>query len=170
MELLEPPSAEESPASPQPQTTKTGRTIEKKKAAAQSAKTKTSNAEKKKKAATEKNASNAPKTRTRKSSESLSPVHEFLALLAEADRKIWEPMLLAGTEIQILPLNFVVLREDFRTMDRNRFTCYILDREGEPLRPIRTSVQIREPLALLLKWDEMGALIIYDPDGRLRSE
>ncbi|MDR1979842.1 MAG: hypothetical protein LBQ42_13985 [Synergistaceae bacterium] len=95
------------------------------------------------------------------SSESAPGVDAFLRLLTRHDLEVWRPMLRAGTAIQELPLDFVSLREDFRTMDRTRFTCYILEREGEPLRPVRTSVQIREPLLLALKWDELGTLTLY---------
>ena len=93
---------------------------------------------------------------------------DFLELLSPFDREMWGPILHAGTEFQMLPIDFVALREDFRTMDRSRFTYYILDRKGEPLRPVRTSVQIREPLIFLIKWDEIGALSLYAPEGRLQ--
>ena len=85
----------------------------------------------------------------------------LLALLSERDRHTWEPILKAGTEIRSAPLDFVALREEFRTADRNRFTYYLLADEEEHLRPIRTSVQIREPAQMLLKWDETGVLTFY---------
>lgn len=91
-----------------------------------------------------------------------TPEGIFLELLSEADRKTWEPILQAGTEINSFPLDFVAIREDFRTMDRSRFTFYILDEKGADLRPVRTSVQIREPIACLAKWDEMGILTLYE--------
>jgi hypothetical protein len=92
----------------------------------------------------------------------LSPLAAaLLNVLSEADRRIWEPILRAGTEIQSLPSRLPALREDFRTMDRTRFTSYILDHPGADLRPVRTSVQIKDPMTLLLKWDEMGMLILY---------
>ena len=87
----------------------------------------------------------------------------FLELLDEKDRIIWEPIVRAGIDVQELPIDFVAAREDIRTMDRNRFTCFLLPAEREPLRPVRTSVQIREPLLLLFRWDEMGSLLIYRP-------
>ena len=90
-------------------------------------------------------------------------VLELLKRLTEADRKMWEPILSSGAGVQISPLDFVSVREDFRTMDRSRFTYYILDGEGGPLRPVRSSVQIRESLMLLLKWDEIGVLTLYEP-------
>ena len=85
----------------------------------------------------------------------------FLDLLSEFDRRTWEPVLRSGTEIRRPPFNAVSLREDFRLVDRTRFTYYILDERNAPLRPVRTSVQIREPFVLLLKWDETGVLDIY---------
>lgn len=92
-----------------------------------------------------------------------SVADSFLNSLTEADRATWVPVLSAGSEVTELPLDFIAVREDFRTMDRNRFTCYILDRKGADLRPVRSSVQIREPLELLLKWDELGVLILFRP-------
>lgn len=85
-------------------------------------------------------------------------------LLSATDRRIWEPILDAGTKITVLPLNLVALREEFRTMDRDRFTFFILEREGANLRPVRTSVQIRDPLTLLLRWDESGELTLFAAD------
>ncbi|MDR2174591.1 MAG: hypothetical protein LBO82_01465 [Synergistaceae bacterium] len=85
----------------------------------------------------------------------------FLGLLSESDRRMWEAALHSGTKIRRLPFDAAALREDFRLMDRTRFTYYILDERNAPLRPVRTSVQIREPFVLLLKWDETGALDIY---------
>ena len=104
-----------------------------------------------------------------KSPELESRTIDFLEFLSLSDRETWEPILRAEVELQMLPIDFVALREDFRTMDRNRFTYYILDRKGEPLRPIRTSVQIREPLMFLIKWDEMGILTLYAPEGHLQD-
>jgi hypothetical protein len=88
-------------------------------------------------------------------------VRAFLELLSESDRRTWEPVLRSGTEIRKPPFDAAALREDFRLMDRARFTYYILDGQNAPLRPVRTSVQIREPFVLLLKWDETGVLDIY---------
>lgn len=85
----------------------------------------------------------------------------LLSILSEEDRRTWRPILEAGTEIRHLELDFVSLREEFRTADRNRFTYYLLEGPGELLRPIRTSVQIREPVQFVLKWDEMGTLTLY---------
>jgi hypothetical protein len=74
---------------------------------------------------------------------------------------MWEPILRSGTEIRQPPFNAPALREDFRVMDRARFTYYILNERNAPLRPVRSSVQIREPFVLLIKWDETGAVDIY---------
>ena len=86
---------------------------------------------------------------------------EFLSLLAEADRKIWSPIVNAEIDLQVGETDFVAIREDFRTSDKNRFTFYLLDKIGEPLRILRTSIQIKDPMTLLMKWDEMGSLVIY---------
>lgn len=93
---------------------------------------------------------------------SQDPVAALLDLLSERDRLTWEPILKAGTEVRSAPLDFVALREEFRTADRNRFTYYLLAEGEEHLRPLRTSVQIREPVKALLKWDETGVLTFYE--------
>ena len=90
-----------------------------------------------------------------------SPSTALLALLSERDRLTWEPILSAGTEMRTAPLDFTTLREEFRSADKNRFTYYLLADGEEHLRPVRTSVQIRSPLELLLKWDETGILTCY---------
>ena len=89
----------------------------------------------------------------------------FLSLLSGRDRKTWQPILDAGIVLHSLPLDLIPLREDFRTADKNRFTFYILDKKGEPLRVVRTSVQIRNPFEFLVKWDETGILTLYKPEG-----
>lgn len=91
-----------------------------------------------------------------------APSESLLALLSDRDRRTWDPILKAGTEIRNESLDFVALREEFRTADRNRFTYYLLADGEEHLRPIRTSVQIREPVRMLLKWDETGILTFYE--------
>lgn len=91
-----------------------------------------------------------------------NPVDSILERLSERDRHTWEPILHAGTQIQRAPLDFVPLREEFRNADRDRFTYYLLAEGEEHLRPIRTSVQIREPVKMILKWDEMGKLTLYE--------
>ena len=90
-----------------------------------------------------------------------SPSAALLALLSERDRLTWEPILGAGTEMRTAPLDFTALREEFRSADKNRFTYYLLADGEEHLRPVRTSVQIRSPLKLLLRWDETGILTCY---------
>jgi hypothetical protein len=94
----------------------------------------------------------------------LSHPPALLELLAPSDRQMWGPILHAGTETQVLPLDPASLREDFRTMDRSRYTYYVLEQKGKPLQPVRTEAQIRGSLALVLKWDEVGSLTLYDPD------
>ena len=89
----------------------------------------------------------------------------FLDLLAPSDLRMWESILSAGTAVQVLHLDIASVREDFQTMDRNRFTCYILVKKGEPLCPVHSGSQIQHPLALLLKWDETGVLIVYYPSA-----
>ena len=88
----------------------------------------------------------------------------FLDLLAPPDLGMWESMLDAGTTVQVLRLDAASIREDFQTMDGDRFTCYTLAKKGDPLRPVRSGSQINDPLALLLKWDETGMLTVYDPN------
>ena len=90
-----------------------------------------------------------------------SPSAALLALLSERDRLTWEPILGAGTEMRTAPLDFTALREEFRSADKNRFTYYLLADGEEHLRPVRTSIQIRSPLKLLLRWDETGILTCY---------
>ena len=87
----------------------------------------------------------------------------FLDLLTPSDFKMWESILDAGTTVQVLRLDAAFIRQDFRIMDKNRFTCFSLAKKGEPLRQVRLGSQIHEPLALLLKWDETGILTVYEP-------
>lgn len=87
-------------------------------------------------------------------------LRSFIDLLCGEDRKTWEKIF-AVAEAEFLPLDFVERREDFRTMDRSRFTLFKLEEAGKPLFHVRTSVQIREPLVALLKWDETGKATIF---------
>jgi len=87
-------------------------------------------------------------------------LRSFVDMLCGEDRKTWEKIF-AVTGAEFLPLDFVERREDFRTMDRSRFTLFKLEEAGKPLFHVRTSVQIREPLIALLKWDETGKATIY---------
>ena len=87
----------------------------------------------------------------------------FLDLLAPPDLQMWESMLGAGTTVHLRRLDVASIKEDFQTMDVNRFTCYALAKKGELLRPVRSGSQIDDTLALLLKWDETGVLTVYDP-------
>ena len=52
-------------------------------------------------------------------------------------------------------------REEFRTLDRSRYTLFLLETPQGTLTPVRTSVRIRDPLAALLLWDETGSAVVY---------
>lgn len=85
---------------------------------------------------------------------------ELVGMLAPEDRAMWEK-LFETAETEFLPLDLVERREDFRTMPRDRFTLFRLEEAGEPLSHVRTSVQIREPLVCLIKWDETGRISVF---------
>lgn len=91
-----------------------------------------------------------------------SELRDLLAMLCSEDRSTWE-RIFAAAEAEVLPLDLVERREDFRTMDRARFTLFKLEAPGAPLFHVRTSVQIREPLTALIKWDETGRASVYRP-------
>ena len=97
-------------------------------------------------------------------SESAARSNVFLDLLTPADQKMWQPLLDAGTTVQVLHLDVASIIENYHTIDVNRFTYYTLVGKGEPLRPVRAVSQIQPPLALVLKWDETGVLTVYDPN------
>lgn len=84
----------------------------------------------------------------------------LLEMLAPEDRPMWEK-LFAAAETDFLPLDLVERREDFRTMPRDRFTLFRLEEAGKALFHVRTSVQIREPLVCLIKWDETGKISVF---------
>ncbi|NLK18194.1 MAG: hypothetical protein GX310_00130 [Synergistaceae bacterium] len=84
----------------------------------------------------------------------------LLEMLAPEDKPMWEK-LFAAAETEFLPLDLVERREDFRTMARDRYTLFRLGEAGEPLFHVRTSVQIREPLVCLIKWDETGKISVF---------
>ena len=94
---------------------------------------------------------------------SAARIDAFLDLLAPTDLEMWKSILGAGTAVQVLHLDVTSFREEFRAMDRSRFTCYSLAKKNEPLCPIRSDSQIQDHLMLLLKWDETGILTVYDP-------
>ena len=83
-----------------------------------------------------------------------------LEMLAREDRPLWE-RLFGAAETEFFPLDLVERREDFRTMPRDRFTLFRLEEPGKPLHHVRTSVQIREPLVCLIKWDETGRISVF---------
>ena len=84
----------------------------------------------------------------------------LLEMLAPEDRALWGN-LFGAAETEFLPLDLVERREDFRTMPRDRFTLFRLEEPGKPLHHVRTSVQIREPLVCLIKWDETGRISVF---------
>ncbi len=104
----------------------------------------------------------SPDEGTAAQQESSGELRSFVDMLCGEDRKTWEKIF-AVTGAEFLPLDFVERREDFRTMDRSRFTLFKLEEAGKPLFHVRTSVQIREPLIALLKWDETGKATVYRP-------
>ena len=86
---------------------------------------------------------------------------KILELLGDADREQWTPLLTAAA-IEERPIGELsARREEFRTLDRNRYTLFLLDTPKGTLTPVRTSVRIREPLAALLLWDETGSAVVY---------
>lgn len=87
-------------------------------------------------------------------------IASLLEMFTPRDRDMWEKIF-AMAETEFLPLNLVERREDFRTMERDRFTLFRLEERGGPLLHVRSSVQIREPVACLLKWDETGRVSIF---------
>ena len=86
---------------------------------------------------------------------------KLLGLFSPEDLYTWEPVFKAGAEIKKEKTDLVELRNFFRTMDRARFTLYILENEKTAMRLIRSGVQIREPFLLFLLWDDIGVASIY---------
>jgi hypothetical protein len=86
---------------------------------------------------------------------------KLIELFSLEDSNTWEPVFKAGARIKTEKTDLVELRNFFRTMDRVRFTLYILENEKSTMRIIRSGVQIREPFILFLLWDDMGAASVY---------
>ena len=85
----------------------------------------------------------------------------ILELLGDAAREQWTALLTAAA-VEERPIGELsARREEFRTLDRNRYTLFLLDTPKGTLTPVRTSVRIREPLAALLLWDETGSAVVY---------
>ena len=85
----------------------------------------------------------------------------ILELLDDADREQWTALLTAAV-VEERPIGELsARREEFRTLDRSRYTLFLLDAPKGTLTPVRTSVRIREPLAALLLWDETGSAVVY---------
>ncbi|MFA7621763.1 MAG: hypothetical protein WCY56_07970 [Aminobacteriaceae bacterium] len=87
---------------------------------------------------------------------------DLVGMLCEEDKKTWK-RLFEAADTEFMPLDYVERREDFRTMDRDRFSLFRLEAPGAPLFHVRSSVQIREPLAALIKLDEAGKVYVYRP-------
>ena len=90
---------------------------------------------------------------------------KLLGLFSDEDLATWEPVFKAGAEIKEEKTDLVELRNFFRTMDRVRFTLYILESEKAAMRIIRSGVQIREPFLLFLLWDDIGVASIYSGEN-----
>ena len=86
---------------------------------------------------------------------------KLLGLFSPDDLDTWEPVFKAGAGIEKEKIDLVELRNFFRTMDRTRFTLYILENEKTAMRIIRSGVQIREPFLLFLLWDDTGIASVY---------
>jgi hypothetical protein len=85
----------------------------------------------------------------------------ILGMLGDADREQWTSLFSAAV-VEEYPIGDLPTRRDeFRMMDRNRYTLFLLEAPSAALVPVRTSVRIREPLAALLLWDENGRATVY---------
>jgi hypothetical protein len=91
---------------------------------------------------------------------------KLLELFSPEDLNIWEPVFKAGAKINREKTDFVELRNFFRTMDRAKFTLYILENEKVKMRTVRSGVQIREPFILFLLWDDAGIASVYISDEK----
>ena len=91
----------------------------------------------------------------------------LLGIFSEEDIYIWGPVFEAGAEIKKDRIDLIEMREFFRTMDRVKFTLFVLKNEKATMQIIRSSVQIREPFILFLLWDDAGIVSIYLSDERL---
>ena len=85
----------------------------------------------------------------------------ILGMLDDADRDQWTSLLSAAVVEERAVGDLPARRDEFRTMDRNRYTLFLLEAPSAKLVPVRTSVRIREPLAALLLWDENGRAVVY---------
>ena len=88
-------------------------------------------------------------------------IDKLVELLSTDDSNTWGPIFRAGAEIKNEKTDLSELREFFRTMDRVKFTLYILENVKSNMRIIRSSVQIREPFLLFLLWDDAGVASVY---------
>ena len=94
-------------------------------------------------------------------------IDKLLGMFSPEDISTWSPVFEVGPEIRVEKMDIVELRNFFRTMDRARFTLYILENEKTTMRTIRSGVQIREPFLLFLLWDDTGVVSLYITDESL---
>ena len=94
-------------------------------------------------------------------------IDKLLRMFSPEDISTWSPVFEVGPEIRVEKMDIVELRNFFRTMDRARFTLYILENEKTTMRTIRSGVQIREPFLLFLLWDDTGVVSLYITDESL---
>ena len=87
--------------------------------------------------------------------------NKLLGLFSSEDLNTWGPIFKSGAEIKSEKADLGELRVFFRTMDRVRFTLYILEREKSVMRIIKSGAQIREPFLLFLLWDDTGVVSMY---------
>ena len=93
-------------------------------------------------------------------------IDKLLELFSPEDLVTWEPIFKAGAKIKRVKSDLAELRNYFRTMDRTRFTLYILESEKTEMRTIRSGVHIKEPFLLFLLWDDTGAATVYVIDDK----
>ena len=94
-------------------------------------------------------------------------VDKLIGLFSTDDANTWRPVFKAGAEVKNEKADLSELRDFFRTMDRVKFTLYILENEKTNMRIIRSSVQIREPFILFLLWDDAGVASVYISEDTL---
>ena len=97
--------------------------------------------------------------------ENVMSAEMLLELFSPEDSNTWKSIFESGAEIKREQVDLVKLRDFFRTMDRARFTLYMLQDEKTTMRIIRTGVQIREPFLLFLLWDDTGVASVYIPES-----
>ena len=96
-----------------------------------------------------------------KTDEKVINTDKLLELFSPEDSSTWKSVFMSGAEIKKEKMDLIELRNLFRTMDRARFTLYMLENEKCAMRVIRSGVQIREPFLLFLLWDDTGVASVY---------